>query len=356
MTSQGRADGREQTDRSLRTERTKTDVELRRRDKQLETDADAAVETARDNADTRVRTARDLADASVAATAAVQADRVREDAALADERAAVDLRISNERIERHRLIAQLLADERAATDESLASERRASDAAIGARDDFLGMVSHDVRSLLAAIDAQAAIIEEGAARQPQTAPFAKRATSIQRFVTQMTRLVGDLTDYVSIEAGRLGVHVEPHDASHLVRETLEVFQGPAAARGISLSARVADDVLLATFDHERILQVLGNLVANAIRFNEEGGTVDVEVRANDEEVVFSVCDSGIGIPPDVLPHIFERFHQATTNDRRGLGLGLYIARCIVEAHGGRISASSTVGEGSVFTFTLPRAR
>jgi signal transduction histidine kinase len=90
-------------------------------------------------------------------------------------------------------------------------------------------------------------------------------------------------------------------------------------------------------------------------FTQPGCRIDIEVAPRNDDVVFSVRDTGAGIPPDALPHIFERFHQAETSDRRGLGLGLYIVRCIVEAHGGRIWATSAIGEGSLFCFTLPRA-
>jgi signal transduction histidine kinase len=148
----------------------------------------------------------------------------------------------------------------------------------------------------------------------------------------------------------------PEDAIRLVRETVEAFQPSASAKGIALESQVAKDSLLARFDHECILQVLANLVSNAIKFTPEGGRISIRVEPAGEEVRFSVADSGPGISEENLERIFERFWQVSASDKRGLGLGLFISRCIVEAHGGRIWVESKTGEGSTFRFTLPGAR
>jgi signal transduction histidine kinase len=145
------------------------------------------------------------------------------------------------------------------------------------------------------------------------------------------------------------------DAKELVRESLEAFQPAAAAKRISLEAEALDGGLRATFDHERMLQVLANLLSNALKFTGEGGTVVVRVASAGSELRVAVQDTGVGIAPDQLEPIFERFWQVTRADRRGLGLGLFISRSIVEAHGGRIWAESAVGAGSTFAFTLPGA-
>jgi signal transduction histidine kinase len=114
-------------------------------------------------------------------------------------------------------------------------------------------------------------------------------------------------------------------------------------------------VLLAKYDQDRILQVLANLLSNAIKFTGDRGSIAVHVESIGTEVRFSVADTGAGVEPDHLESIFERFWQVTRGDRRGLGLGLFISRCIVEAHGGRIWAESALGRGSTFYFTLPGA-
>jgi signal transduction histidine kinase len=170
----------------------------------------------------------------------------------------------------------------------------------------------------------------------------------------MTRLLGDLVDVASIEAGRFGVVPETSDANALVRDTVEAFRPAASAKGISLVLAAADGVLLAKYDQDRILQVLANLLSNAIKFTGRG-SIAVRVESIGTEVRFSVADTGAGVEPDHLQSIFERFWQVTRGDRRGLGLGLFISRCIVEAHGGRIWAESALGRGSTFYFTLPGA-
>jgi signal transduction histidine kinase len=171
----------------------------------------------------------------------------------------------------------------------------------------------------------------------------------------MNRLIGDLLDVTSIEAGRLTVVPEVHDAKALVRESLEAFQPAASAKGLSLHSTSPDSSLPATFDHDRILQVLANLVSNAIKFTGDGGSISIGLEPDGDEVRFSVSDTGTGIASDHLRVIFERFWQVTQGDRRGLGLGLFISKCLVEAHGGRIWAESEIGKGSTFRFTLPGA-
>jgi signal transduction histidine kinase len=133
---------------------------------------------------------------------------------------------------------------------------------------------------------------------------------------------------------------------------VDSFRAQAAASGISL-VEVLAPALVAAFDHARILQVLINLLGNAIKFTPADGKVVVRVERIEDEIRFAVSDTGVGIPTESLEAVFERFRQVNANDRRGVGLGLYIARCIVRGHGGRIWAESKTGEGSTFCFTLP---
>ena len=183
----------------------------------------------------------------------------------------------------------------------------------------------------------------------------REARRIQRYTARMTRLVGDLLDVISIEHGRLAVLPERHDAKELLRETLDAFQPIAAAKQIDITTDVRAGSLLARYDHDRILQVLANLVGNAIKFTGEGGQVALFVEPSHDEVRFSVKDNGVGIASEKLDVIFERFWQVAEKERSGLGLGLYISKCIVEAHGGRIWAESQPAAGSTFHFTLPAA-
>jgi signal transduction histidine kinase len=231
-----------------------------------------------------------------------------------------------------------------------------ADEAIASRDDFLAMASHDLRNMLGGIALSAASLMNVRAEDEVRRAIGRDAQRIQRYTARMSRLVGDLLDVVSIEAGHLAVAPQRHEATELLRETQDIFQSVAAAKGISIRAEVNADSLLARYDHERILQVLANLVGNAIKFTPQGGRVDLLVEPVDQEIRFAVSDTGRGIAADQLHAMFERFWQsATKSDASGLGLGLHISRCIVEAHGGKIWAESRLGEGSTFYFTLPAA-
>jgi signal transduction histidine kinase len=258
-------------------------------------------------------------------------------------------RLLIERANRAELIAELLLLERTRTDEALAVERAGADAELTAREDVLGMVSHDLRTLLQGVAMSAWAIIDKAGDEPFVRGEAKRT---QRFVMRMEHLISDLLDLASIEAGKLRVSASDHDAGSVVRETAEIFAPLAAAEALALVVDLREESVPAWLDRERILQVLANLVSNAIKFTEAGGTITVGARAVDSGVELFVRDTGRGIPADRLARIFERYVQASV-DRRGLGLGLYISRSIVEAHGGSARVESEVGVGSTFSFVLP---
>ena len=167
----------------------------------------------------------------------------------------------------------------------------------------------------------------------------------------MTRLIGDLVDVSALEAGKLGITRARGDGAKLVAEAVEVFRPSAVAKEITLADEGGAPVM-AAFDHDRVLQVLANLIGNAIKFTPSGGTIHVGCAAVADGVRFSVRDTGPGIPEAQLEAVFLRFWQLGAGDRRGLGLGLYIAKGIVDAHGGSIWVESVLGQGSVFHFTI----
>jgi signal transduction histidine kinase len=349
------------TDASLRLEREKTDQELAATRAGIEEDADGVVELARERAETTLRATRARADRALHVAGmgkdvqrALDSERADEDRTSAEERATEDERLFVEREQRQGALNDLLRLEREATDERLLVERARADETIATRDDFLGMVSHDLRTLLGGIALNAALLAKHATQQGDAGTETLRhADRIQRFTARMNRLVGDLLDVVSLEAGRLDVRPGPRDAVQLVRDATEAFQPAFSAKGISFGSHVATGTLLAKFDHERILQVLANLLSNALKFTDSGGTVSLLAAPDEGYVRFSVIDTGVGVPADQLGPIFERFRQLMAKDRRGLGLGLYISRCIVEAHGGRIWAERTDAPGVSLHFTLP---
>jgi signal transduction histidine kinase len=143
------------------------------------------------------------------------------------------------------------------------------------------------------------------------------------------------------------------DPTHVVVEAVDTFQVQASASGISLMTEIVPRSSVAHFDPARILQVVSNLLSNAIKFTPRNGKVVAHVERVGDDIRVSVSDTGVGIPTDKLEAVFERFLQVAKNDRRGVGLGLYISKCIVQGHGGRIWAENRTGGGSTFCFTLP---
>lgn len=356
---------RQQTDLSLRTEREKTDGALAVRQAAIDETADRKVQSAREVADAALDAVRDRADQRQDPDApsadphdTVEQQRQDEDEALSAERAAVDASLRSERLANARTLAGLLPLEREKTDRHLLTERARSDDDIANRDDFLSIVSHDLRNLLGGIVMNAELLTRLNAAGEQRAQVVTATSHIHRYAARMNRLVGDLVDVAGIDAGKLALTPAPGDLTALMTEAVEMFQAAAADRGVSLAVDADERPLSAEFDRDRLLQVLANLITNAIKFTPHGGSVRLhgEPSGADGALRISVRDSGAGIPPDMLEAIFERYWQVGKNDRRGLGLGLYISRSLVEAHGGTIWAESSPGAGSTLYFTLPGAR
>jgi signal transduction histidine kinase len=347
---------RRQTDDSLRKERQKTDQALADRQTTVEEDADMVVHRARENADAVLNVARENADAVLIANRAVSEARVREDEALKDERSCADESLRRERNDAAgAALARLLPLEREKTDRYLLTERARSDDALSNRDDFLGIVTHDLRDLLSGIVTSSALLSRRATHDEGGQQTLVEAKRIERYAARMNRLIADLLDVASIDAGKLAVKPAPGDWTELIAEAADTFGAAASGKGISLETGMGAHPLPGEFDHYRMLQVLGNLISNSIKFTGPGGKIAVRAERAGDELGLCVSDTGAGVPEDSLEAIFERFWQVGRNDRRGLGLGLYISRCIVEAHGGRIWAESTRGEGTTVCFRIPAA-
>lgn len=354
-------EARDNTDASLLAEREKTDAELTANQAVIGADEDQVVELARERAQQTLGAARELADHDLVASGAtnqseVAHQRAAADAALETERAAADEHLRIERERHARALSALLRLEREATDEGLLVERARADEVIATRDDFLGMVSHDLRDILGTIALGASMLAETRATtgrdvDPATLAIAAR---IQRGAARMNRLVGDLLDVVALEAGTLHLTRCRQDATQIARDAVEAYQPSFLAKGIALRTHLASGSVVAELDQDRILQVLANLLSNALKFTEPGGHVTLWFSAEDSDVRFSVIDTGIGIPTDKVTAIFERFGQVK-RDRRGHGLGLYISKCIVEAHGGTIWVECPESGGTALHFTLPIA-
>lgn len=350
---------RRQTDEGLAGERAKTDHALSDKVAAIEERADVVVELAREKADDVLQAARALADQRLHAPAspteqqaAIDSARSKEDALVAEERALADEAL---RRARAASLARLIPFERDKTDLYLLTERARSDASVAHRDDFLGMVSHDLRNLLSGISGNAAFLVADARESDRDEGWLKAANRIERAASRMNRLIGDLIDISSIDAGKLGLVRVMTDVEAVVREAVDTWAPPALAKGIVLTW-TSHGALWAEIDPERVLQVIGNLVTNAVKFSAADSSVVIDLIERNAQACVSVRDTGIGIPRDKLEVIFDRFCQVGRNDHRGLGLGLYISKCLVEAHGGRIWAECPETGGSCFFFTLPEAR
>lgn len=348
---------REQTDESLRTEREKTDEALDEIVTAIDEYADAIVAKARGRAAEVLAAAKKKS--LTRASRLPEAVTAREVASAAAELAADEAKHAPTadapdddtlRAERAAQLA-LLERERLETDQDLERERERADASVATRDEFLGIVSHDLRNMLQVVTSAAALLAE----DPSPSGDHARALGVRigRSSVRMDRLIGDLVDVASIEAGVLRVWCDPADPGDVVQEAVENFRARAEASHIALSAQIASAVPTIAMDAARILQVLVNLLSNAFKFTPAGGQVVVRVELDESDVRFSVSDTGQGIPADRLEDVFDRFRQLAPDHRRGLGLGLYISRCIVDGHGGRIWAESEEGKGSTFVFTVP---
>jgi PAS domain S-box-containing protein len=225
--------------------------------------------------------------------------------------------------------------------------------AVRARDETLGMVSHDLRSPLQGIEFAARQISLRARQEAGPEWLYASVERILRAARTMGRLIEDLLDIVSIEEGKLSIQRGEAEPAALVREAVESLQSQAENKRLLLEAEVGPGLSRISVDHDRILQVLSNLIGNALKFTPAGGRVWVRAAAREGEVLFSVTDTGPGLSEEQGQRIFDRFWQADSADRRGRGLGLAIAKGIVEAHGGQLSVESEAGRGSTFSFTVP---
>src|SRR5688572_7502166 len=232
---------RDQTDESLRTERKNTDRVLAETRTHTEKTADDVLERARDHADALLDTAREKADdqleashAGAQAREALAVERAGEDEALLKERAAADEALRRERMEQARTLASLMPLEREKTDRYLLTERGRADDAVAHRDDFMGIVSHDLRNLLGAMAANVTLLRQQASDSEEGRRTAAAMERVQRYVARMNRLIGDLVDVASIDAGKLAIEPKPFDTVQLIAEAIEAFGHPAQEKAISL--------------------------------------------------------------------------------------------------------------------------
>jgi PAS domain S-box-containing protein len=228
--------------------------------------------------------------------------------------------------------------------------------AIGARDEAMAVVSHDLRNPLSAITLCLSALRESPPPSPEAAT--DLLGTVVESTTLMQRIIQDLLDVASIDAGRLSLDRRRQAVLPVLERSVAMFRAAAADRDVALvlDRTALDGIPDAEIDSERIVQVLANLLHNALKFTDAGGTVRVSAVAKADRIAIAVADTGAGIAPADLPHIFDRFwHGRRRTKIRSTGLGLAIARGIVEAHGGRIWADSAPGRGTSLTFEIPTA-
>jgi signal transduction histidine kinase len=224
--------------------------------------------------------------------------------------------------------------------------------AVQARQDILAFVSHDLKNSLMSLFLNVEMLTRSAPRDERRRGW-KQLERIRRGVTQMQRMIEDLLDVGSIESGRLAIDSREHEIGELFEDAVELSAPLIHDKRIEIKIEMPPPPFKVRCDRERMMQVFSNLIGNAVKFVPERGTIVLSAAASGASALVAVRDTGPGIPPARLPHLFQRYWQADETARKGRGLGLFITKGIVEAQGGVIWAESQVGTGSTFFITLP---
>jgi signal transduction histidine kinase len=382
---------RGQTDESLTTERGKTDESLLSLRRKTERETDQKVQSGRQEADearAQSRTEIDLSRETKSSGSSksktrdqqnletsLQDQREFDDNTVVEERSRMDAAIRQERAQKEAVLTKFLDRERGETDENLMLERKQTDsvvtrsanlltaelsshsstkAALTTRDEFLAIVSHDLRNPIGAVVSCADMLLEDAGNADMNNETRHWIEFMKRNAETSLRLIRDILDMERVTEGKLNLRLGEHSIDALLKDAVESSTHAALAKNIFLRALPSSISGGVICDHDRIAQVLSNLVGNALKFTPEGGSVTLKVEEVDSEMRVSVSDSGPGIPEDQQQNIFGRYTQLANKDRRGLGLGLYISKMLIEAHRGKLWVTSVPPGGSTFCFTLPR--
>jgi signal transduction histidine kinase len=218
------------------------------------------------------------------------------------------------------------------------------------RNELLGIVAHDLRNPLQVISTNAALLRRDASEDTS-----QSGDEIGHAVNRMNRLIQDLLDVTRIEAGHLPLRPERVVVPEFIADLLDAQNALASPAAVEIRTALPPDLPDVWADRDRLNQIFENLIGNAIKFSKPGARVTLGAQAEENQIVFSVADTGGGIAEADFEHIFDRFWQALKAKRRGAGLGLPIVKGLVQAHGGRVWVRSAIGKGSTFFFTIPIA-
>ena len=232
------------------------------------------------------------------------------------------------------------------------SARVIAENAVHLKDEFLATLSHEIRTPLNAVLGWTKIL---LARDVEPAALTRALRIIDRNALAQMRLIDDMLDMARVMSGKLRLEMQPVDLSLIALAAVDVVSPTATAKGITIDTQVPEEISMIG-DADRLQQVIWNLLSNAVKFTEPGGRVTLKLATSPLGVRLTVADTGRGIAPDFLPHVFDRFRQADPSSSRrhgGLGLGLALVRQLVELHGGTVQVTSTLGEGSAFAVVFP---
>jgi signal transduction histidine kinase len=225
--------------------------------------------------------------------------------------------------------------------------------ALRAREDVLAIVSHDMRTPLSVVQTTASMLLNPKYQfTPQQ--VREQHERIKRNVELMNRMIGDLMDMANLRAGKLSIDTRPTVINDVLREAVAVHEAPARDKGITMRYEPTSDAMPADADRARLMQVFQNLIGNAVKFCKAGDSINVTSRTRGNRALIEISDTGPGIASEDLPHIFDPYFSASNKHQKsGTGLGLYIGKGIIDAHGGQIGCGSEPGAGTTFTVSLP---
>ncbi len=222
------------------------------------------------------------------------------------------------------------------------------------KSDFVSSVSHEFKTPLTSIKALTERLQEGKVKAP--AKMKQYFSVISQDTDKLTRLVRNILDFSKIEEGKKEYDFIETDVAQLIAQEVKHFKKEVVPKGLEIHTQIADDVPLLSLDKEAISQAFNNLLDNAVKFSPDKKEIQVRVKRDEDNVIIEVEDEGVGIPQNALDKIFDKFYQsrsALQHSVKGTGLGLTLAKHIIEAHGGRISVQSQVGQGSTFSLIFP---